>query len=63
MPTKSKRIKKIAKELSVFEVTLERTNNVYKLNEALKTIVPTSVEAERAFSAAGLFITTSKCTH
>ena len=44
-----------AKELSLFELNIERTSNVS--NEALKTVVPTSVEAERTFSAAGLFIT------
>ena len=32
-------------------------NTLTKLRGALATIVPTSVEAERAFSAAGLFVT------
>ena len=45
------------KELSLFELNIERTSNVSKVHEALKTVVPTSVEAERTFSAAGLFIT------
>ena len=45
------------KELSLFELNIGRTSNVSKVHEALKTVVPTSVEAERTFSAAGLFIT------
>ena len=45
------------KELSLFELNIERTTNVSKVNDAIKTVVPTSVEAERTFSAAGLFIT------
>ena len=47
----------IVKELAVFELTKERTNNISKLYEAVKSVPPTSVEAERAFSAACLFIT------
>ena len=47
----------IVKELAVFESTKERTNNISKLYEAVKSVPPTSVEAERAFSAAGLLIT------
>ena len=40
-----------------FESTKERTNNISKLYEALKLVPLKSVEAERDFSAAGLFIT------
>lgn len=49
--------KHIGKEFSVFEATGERTQNLEKLFQALSSVPPTSVEAERAFSAAGLFIT------
>ena len=45
-----------AKELSVFESTKERTNNIAKLCEALKSVPPTSVEVEKVLYAAGLFI-------
>ncbi|XP_045128679.1 uncharacterized protein LOC123516756 [Portunus trituberculatus] len=47
----------IAKEFSVFEATGDRTQNLEKLFQALNSVPPTSVESERAFSAAGLFIT------
>ena len=53
----SQKIQQFSKELSLFELTEERTLNVTKLFEAVKTIPATSVEAERAFSAAGLFVT------
>ena len=49
-----------AKELSYFDWTKERTNNIFKFYEALKPVPPITsvrVQAERAFSADGLFIT------
>ena len=49
--------KTIQKELDVFDSTGERTPRLKKVMDALETIPPTSVESERAFSAAGLFIT------
>lgn len=50
-------VNNISKEMNIFEVTGKRTDNLEKLYNALMTIPPTSVESERAFSAAGLFIT------
>jgi hypothetical protein len=47
----------IKKEMSLFEATHQRPENLEKLFNALKTIPPTSIEAERAFSAVGIFIT------
>ena len=49
--------KAISKEMMVFEATSKRTANLELLFNALETIPPTSVESERAFSAAGLFVT------
>jgi len=43
--------------MSSFEVTKKRPENLEKLFTALQTIRPTSVDAERAFSAMGLFAT------
>ncbi|GFX28100.1 uncharacterized protein TNCV_424271 [Trichonephila clavipes] len=43
-------------EMQLFDSTENPSPNI-KLCDALKTIPPTSVEAERAFSAAGLFVT------
>ena len=40
----------------MFEVTGEKTN-IHFLIDALKTVPSTSIESERVFSAAGLFIT------
>lgn len=50
-------VSNISKEMKIFEATGKRTDNLEKLYNALKTIPPTSIESERAFSAAGLFIT------
>lgn len=44
-------------EFKSFEVSLKRTENLDKLYNALLSIRPTSVESERAFSAAGLYLT------
>ena len=47
----------VKKEMSLFEATKKRPENLEKLYHALLTIKPTSVEPERAFSAMGLFVT------
>ncbi|GFW89132.1 uncharacterized protein TNCV_2685661 [Trichonephila clavipes] len=44
-------------EMQLFDSTEKPSPNIKKLCEALKTIPPTSVQVERAFSAAGLFVT------
>ena len=46
----------VQKEMMLYEITKRRPNNLEKLYAALKTIKPTSVEAERAFSALGYFV-------
>ncbi|QQP51443.1 Tbc1 domain family member 24-like protein, partial [Caligus rogercresseyi] len=45
----------IKREFSSFDATGTLPPTFSKVFHALKTIPPTSVEAERAFSAAGLF--------
>ncbi|QQP37734.1 Uncharacterized protein FKW44_018115, partial [Caligus rogercresseyi] len=47
----------IKREFSSFDATGTLPPTLSKVFHALKTIPPTSVEAERAFSAAGLFLT------
>ncbi|GFX27899.1 uncharacterized protein TNCV_3083221 [Trichonephila clavipes] len=49
--------KTMKQEMQLFDSTENPSPNIIKLCDALKTITPTSVEAERAFSAAGLFVT------
>ncbi|GFU80917.1 hypothetical protein TNCV_1276641 [Trichonephila clavipes] len=44
-------------EMQLVDSTENPSPNIIKLCDALKTIPPTSVEAEKAFSAAGLFVT------
>ena len=44
-------------EFKCYETTLVKSHNLKKLQNALLSIKATSVESERAFSAAGLFIT------
>ena len=46
----------VQKEMMLNEITKRRLNNLEKLYAALKTIKPTSVEAEHAFSALGYFV-------
>ena len=47
----------INKEMQLFEATKKRPENLKNLYRFLLTIRSTSVEAERAFSAAGFFAT------
>ena len=47
----------VQKECEVFEASGIRPANLQTLYEALLTIQPTSVEAERVFSACGLVVT------
>ena len=42
--------------------TGEKTEKLKKLEAALYTVQPSSVESERAFSAAGLFLTKLRCS-
>ena len=46
----------INKEMQLFGATKKRPENLENLYRSLLTIRPTSVEAERAFSAMGLFV-------
>ena len=46
----------VKKERSLIEATKKRSNNLEKLFHTLITINPKSVEPERAFSAAGLYV-------
>ncbi|GFU66555.1 uncharacterized protein TNCV_4357111 [Trichonephila clavipes] len=55
---KSTSFNKIMKqEMQWFDSTENPSPNIIKLSETLKAIPPTSFEAEKAFSAAGLFVT------
>ena len=47
----------IAKDLDIFIATGKKTANKTQITAVLDSIPPTSVEAERSFSAIGLFIT------
>ena len=50
-----------SEEFKVFIKTEEKSENLKKLETALNTIQVSSVESERAFSAAGLFLTKLRC--
>ena len=50
-----------SEEFKVFIKTGEKLENLKKLETALNTIQVSSVESERAFSAAGLFLTKLRC--
>ncbi|GFX63801.1 uncharacterized protein TNCV_5032721 [Trichonephila clavipes] len=55
---KNNSFNKIMKQdIQLFDSPENPSSNIIKLCEVLKTIPPTSVETERAFSAAGLFVT------
>ena len=47
---------RVVQKQMLYEFTKKRLNNLEKLYAALKTIKPTSVEAERALSAFGYFV-------
>ena len=47
----------IKQEMNLFKATRKRPTKLELFFNALLSIPPTSVEAERAFSAAGLFVT------
>ena len=49
-------LNQIKKEMTFFEATNECPKTMTLLKKALNTIPPSSVEAERCFSAAGLFV-------
>ena len=49
--------KHLQKENNIVLVNWRKENNICFLMDALKTVPPTLIESERAFSAAGLFIT------
>ena len=55
--TLSEVLHQVKREMAIFESTGERPACLQKIFRAIKTLPPTSVEAERAFSSAGLFIT------
>ena len=46
----------VQKEMMLNEITKRRPNNLEKLYAALKTIKPTLVDAEHAFSVLGYFV-------
>ena len=46
----------VQKDMMLYEITKRRSSNLEKLYAALKTIKSTSVEAERAFSTLGYFV-------
>ena len=47
----------LKKEMCILELTSERPAHLEKLYQALLTIRPSSIEAERVFSSANLFVT------
>jgi hypothetical protein len=50
-------LKALKREMAVYEATGKKPSSLEQLRNALASIPPTSTEAERAFSALGLFIT------
>ena len=50
-------LQEIKREMAIFEATGDRPLCLQRIYAAVCTLPPTSVEAERVFSAAGLFIT------
>ena len=50
-------LSEIKRELTIFENTGEQPAILEKVFCAIKTLPPTSIEAERAFSAARMFVT------
>ena len=57
LSTLSEVLHQVKREMAIFKSTGERPACLQKIFRAIKTLPPKSVEAERAFSSAGLFIT------
>ena len=55
--TSAEVLQEIKREMAIFEATGDRPLCLQRIYAAVCTLPPTSVEAERVFSAAGLFIT------
>ena len=55
--TATKVLTQIKREMAIFKNTGEQPKCLEKIYKALKTLLPASADAERAFSAAGLFLT------
>ena len=53
----AEKFKQLAHDVSAFESTNIRKKSIAGLHNGLRSVPPTSVESERAFSAAGLFVT------
>ena len=56
LPKKTSRLFNINTEFKHYDATHQKTNNLQLLFDALLTMKPTSVEAERLFSATGYFL-------
>ena len=56
LPKKTSRLFNTNTEFKHYDATHKKTNNLQLLFDALLTMKPTSVEAERSFSAAGYFL-------
>ena len=56
LPKKTSSLFNINTEFKHYDATHKKTNNLQLLFDALLTMKPTSVEAERSFSAAGYFL-------
>lgn len=50
-------LQNLKREMAVFESSGDRPSSLEKLYRALLSLPPSSIEAERSFSAAGLFVT------
>ena len=49
--------KQLSQDISIFKSSKIRTKTIYSLFDPLKSFSPTSVEVERVFFGAGLFVT------
>lgn len=55
--SKSDQFKSLSTEFSLYEITGNRTVNLEYLYKSLLTVRPTSMQSERAFSVASLYVT------
>ena len=58
LPESNQKLRNLEQEFQIYEKSYQKSENLKKLEKALLTIKPSSVESERIFSSVGRIVTT-----